>query len=295
MKKIQIFSILTVLSFLLSASMKVVTTYPYIADITAKIGGDDVEVFSLGSGNWDPHFVVPRPSFIVKMRKADLLIVNGAQIEIGWLPPLISQAGNPKIQPGEKGFLDLSSAVEMIDIPTSVSRDRGDVHSEGNPHFILDPHNVQPVALAITKKLCDLDSPRSSSYRNRYESFIKVWNEKLRNWDETMLPLSGIKIIEYHRLYDYFARRYHFQILGTIEPLPGIPPYSRHIEGLIRMVKNENAKMIFQDVYHSDGSARFISQNTGIPVITLPHDVLSTKEAKDIFSLYDEMVRRIAR
>ena len=295
MKKIRIFLILTVLSFLLSASMKIVTTYPYIADITMKIGGDNVEVFSLGSGNWDPHFVVPRPSFIAKLHKADLLIINGAQIEIGWLPPLISQAGNPNIQPGEKGFLDLSSAVELIDVPTSVSRDQGDVHSEGNPHFILDPHNVQMVALAITHKLSDLDSAHSSFYQNGYESFIKGLNEKLRSWDEKLLPLSGTKIIEYHRLFDYFAKRYHFRILGTIEPLPGIPPYSRHIEGLIRLVKNENVKMIFQDVYHSDSSARFISQNTGIPVITIPHDVCSIKEAKDIFAFYDEIVRRIIR
>ena len=145
------------------AEMRVVTTYPYIADITSRIGGDRVSVHALASGNWDPHFVVPKPSLIAKVRRADLLILNGAELEIGWLPPVIRESRNAKVRPESGGFLDLSVYIKLIDVPENVSRAQGDIHPSGNPHFALDPANIAKIAVVITKKLCDLN-PRSRDF-----------------------------------------------------------------------------------------------------------------------------------
>ena len=156
---------------------KVVVTYPYIGDLTQKIGGDKVEVFVLGKGTEDPHFIVPKPSFIARLRGADLVIINGAGLEIGFIPILIQQANNPRIQTS-KGFLDLSQHVNLIEVPTSVSRSEGDIHPEGNPHFALDPHNIPILARAIKDKLCGLDANHCRHYENKLSEFLKVWDEQ---------------------------------------------------------------------------------------------------------------------
>lgn len=276
------------------AALNVVVSYPYIKDITEKIGGNRVSVTAFGRGDIDPHYIVPRPSFISKARNADLLIINGAQLEIGWMPPVINQANNTKIVPGEKGFLDLSSRVRLMEIPASVSRSMGDVHPQGNPHFILDPENVPLVAFAITESLATLDPSGSDYYRKNSEIFIARWKNSTRIWSEKMKPLKGSRVIQYHKLYDYFLYRYGFESAGTLELLPGIPPSSRHIEETIGVIKRDSRiKFIMQDVYHPKDTARYVSGKTGVKAVVIPNDVGSVYEAKDIFSLFDEIVRRM--
>ncbi len=247
----------------------------------------------IAKGTDDPHFVVPKPSHIAKMRDADLLIVQGASLEVGFLPPLLQQSNNPKIQPGRQGYLDLSQFVELIEKPVNISRAMGDVHPEGNPHYQLDPHNIPPLARAIAERLCQLDSPNCAYYRGNLEDFLRRWNARLTEWDREFAKLKGTKVIQYHKLYDYLLQRYGMVLVGTLEPLPGIPPTGKHIEGLISQA--QGVKLILQDVYHEKRTAQFVAQRLNAKVVILPHDVGAVPEAKDLFSLFDEILRRLSQ
>jgi zinc/manganese transport system substrate-binding protein len=273
--------------------IQVVTTYPYIASIAGQVGGDRVRVNALAGGQWDPHTIVPKPSFIAKVRRAELLIINGGQLEIGWLPPLMNQANNPRIRTGSNGLLDLSRAVTLIDVPRSVSRAQGDVHPAGNPHYYLDPHNIPKLSKAIAQKLGEIDPQGTSAYENNNKHFTDNWNRKLAVWDRALSSLRGARVIEYHKNYDYLLRRYGIVLVGTIEPLPGIPPTSKHIESLETLIHSGRPRFILQDVYNPDSASKHLSQKFGIPLVRLPHDVEAVREAEGIYSLFDEIVRRL--
>jgi zinc/manganese transport system substrate-binding protein len=275
------------------AKLKVVATYPWIGELVKEVGKDRVSLYVIAKGTEDPHFVVPKPSHIAKMRDADLLIVQGASLEEGFLPPLLQQSNNPKIQPGRQGYLDLSQFVELIEKPVNISRAMGDVHPEGNPHYQLDPHNIPPLARAIAERLCQLDSPNCAHYRGNLEDFLKRWNARLTEWDRGFAKLKGIKVIQYHKLYDYLLQRYGMVLVGTLEPLPGIPPTGKHIEGLISQA--QGVKFILQDVYHEKRTAQFVAQRLNAKVVILPHEVGAVPEAKDLFSLFDEILRRLSQ
>jgi zinc/manganese transport system substrate-binding protein len=273
--------------------LRVVAAYPYIGDLVERIGGNNVRVFTRARGDYNPHVIIPRPSFIAQIRRADLLIINGAELEIGWMPPLLRQGNNPNVQVGEPGFMDLSHFVTLIDIPTSVSRELGDVHPEGNPHFSLDPENIPLLARAIKEKLMQLDPGNGPDYETRYREFTDLWAKKLAEWSEKMKALANARVVEYHKIYDYFLRRYKLTIAGTVEPLPGIPPTSRHIEHLESLLAAAPARLILQDVYNPDDASRHLAEKLKIRVVVLPHDVGSVAEADNIVSLFDEIVRRI--
>jgi zinc/manganese transport system substrate-binding protein len=290
MKALVLFLLFLTVSF---AKLKVVATYPWIGELVKEVGKDRVSLYVIARGTDDPHFVVPKPSHIAKMRNADLLIVQGASLEVGFLPPLLQQSNNPKIQPGRQGYLDLSQFVELIEKPANISRAMGDVHPEGNPHYQLDPHNIPPLARAIAERLCQLDSPNCAHYRGNLEDFLKRWNARLTEWDKEFAKLKGIKVIQYHKLYDYLLQRYGIVSVGTLEPLPGIPPTGKHIEGLISQA--QGVKFILQNVYHEKRAAQFVAQRLKAKVVILPHDVGAVPEAKDLFSLFDEILRRLSQ
>ena len=293
--KILLISILLSISFLslYGEELNVVTTYPYIASIVQQVGGGRVEVQALASGNWDPHVIVPRPSYISKLRGADLLIMNGAQLEIGWLPPLMRQANNPKVNVGSTGLLDLSHSVHLIEVPVGISRAQGDIHPEGHPHFCLDPDNIPIFSKTIAGRLAELDPAGKNVYQNNNKTFSEKWNSKLIEWNARMENVKAITVIEYHKLFDYFLRRYGIKLLGTIETLPGIPPTSKHIADLEQMITSDSVRFILQDVYHSDDASRLLANKYGIRLVTIPHDVGAVEEATDIFTLFDEIIRRL--
>lgn len=273
--------------------IQVVTTYPYIAEIVEKVGGENVRVHALARGDWNPHTIVPKPSFIAHLRKADLLVINGGQLEIGWLPPLMNQANNSKIQTGTTGLLDLSKAVSLMDVPSSVSRAQGDVHPEGNPHYYLDPANIPILAEAVAVRLSEMDPGSAASFDANFKTFQESWALKMSEWENRMNPLKGAMVIEYHKNFDYFMRRYQLKLAGTIEPLPGIPPTSRHIEGLEQIIKNTRIRFILQDIYNPDAAAKHLSAKHGIPMAPLPHDVGAVPGAEGIVTLFDEIVGRL--
>jgi zinc/manganese transport system substrate-binding protein len=277
------------------AKTKVVVTYPYIASLVGEIAKDQADVSTLAKGDEDPHFVVPRPSFIGKLRQADLLIINGGSLEIGFVPPLIRQANNPKIMPGDLGLVDLSQAVTLIEKPDKVSRSEGDIHPEGNPHFILDWHNVPAVARFIADALSRVDRGGASTYQKNLDVFLARWKAKTAEWDKKAAPLQGKAVIQYHRLFDYFVLRTGMKVVGELEPKPGIPPTSRHIEELIQGNAPGGVYMIITDPYHEQKTPEGTAKKMSIPWVVLPQDVAAVPAAKDMFSMFDTLLASVLR
>lgn len=293
MKKILLLTIL--LSNMLFASLNVNTTYQTLGEVAKKIGGELVKVNVLASAKYDPHFIVPKPSLLSKLRRADLLIINGAGLEIGWLPPLIRSANNAKIQVGAQGFLDMSHFIPMIDVPTSVSRGFGDVHAQGNPHYSTDPYMIPIMAKVIEAKLSALDISNEAYYKANLENFLKEWDAYLQKLNTKMLSCKDKKLIEYHELFNYFLSRYEYKSYGNIEPLPGIAPSSKHTLELIHTLKSNKIKIILQDVYHEKKSALFIAKKADASAIILPHEVGAVKEADTLENFYNTIAKRICR
>jgi zinc/manganese transport system substrate-binding protein len=277
------------------AKVNIVTSYPYIKDLVRNIARDKVSVKALAPGNWDPHFILPKPSFIAKVRQADLLIINGAELEIGWMPPLIRDSHNSKIQPGSEGFLDLSKYVVLIEKPRHVSRAHGDVHPSGNPHYLLDPYNVIKLAKAITKKLSAIDNVNRVYYQKNLEKFLSRWEVKLKEWDRAMEKLKGVKVVQYHKNFNYLFKRYKMVSVIELEPFPGIPPTSKHLLKVIKTARSEKVGFIINDVYHSNKPAVLVSKKTGAKVLVLPQDVGALNGVRNLFDLFDTIVGRLAQ
>ena len=285
--------LLLFLPLALFAHINIAVSYPYIGAITKSIGGEHINTVVLARGNWDPHFVVPRPSLIAKVRNADALIMNGGQLEIGWLPPLIRRASNPKTQVGSSTFLNLSHHIELIQKPQSVDRAGGDIHPDGNPHFHLNPENILVLGETIKKFLISIDSEHKAVYEKNYKKFSGMWKEKLGMWRSKMANKNALKVIQFHNNLAYFNKAYGLISIGTIEPLPGIPPSSRHTINLIKLIKKQKACCILHDVYHSTKTAEFISAKTGIKVILMPHDIGALEDIESLTSLFDYLTSAI--
>jgi len=289
-KTLLLFTLLSTLTF---AKFNVVASYPYLGKIVQAIGGDNVHVKVLASPKRDPHFVIPKPSLIPAIARANLLVANGAGLEIGWLPPLLKSANNPKVRIGSQGFVDVSRAIHLIDVPKSVSRAMGDIHPEGNPHFDTDPHNVLPIAKLITKKLSAIDAAHKNLYAKNLQTFTQTWKHFLHTFDTGMKQCKGKKVIQYHELYNYLLRRYGIKSEANIEPLPGIAPSSKHTLELIQQMKKEHITTILQDRYHEKKTAKFIAEKTGAKVIILPHDVGSVSGTESLQSFYTTIEERL--
>nr|WP_321267352.1 zinc ABC transporter substrate-binding protein [uncultured Sulfurimonas sp.] len=287
------FLLLLLLPLTLFAHMNIAVSYPYIGAITKSIGGEHINTVVLAKGNWDPHFVVPRPSLISKVRNADALIMNGGQLEIGWLPPLLNRASNPKTQVGASTFLNLSHHMHLIHKPANVDRAGGDVHPDGNPHFHLDPQNILVLAKTIEEFLISIDSEHTDIYKNNYKNFSDTWQEKMSIWQEKMGSKRGLKVIQFHNNLAYFNQAYGLVNVGTIEPLPGIPPSSRHIIKTIKLIKEQKPCCILHDVYHSTKTAEYIKDKTGIKIILMPHDIGALESIEDLSSLFEYLTSAI--
>ncbi len=285
--------IVLLLPLSLFAQLKVAVSYPYIGALVDEIGGEYVEVTVLAKGNWDPHFVVPRPSLIAKLRRSDALVMNGGQLEIGWLPPLIRRAANRAVMPNSPSFLNLSHQVDLIQKPQSVDRSLGDVHPDGNPHFHLDPNNIIVLARSISDFLVRIDGDNKEAYKNNLNRFAAEWNTHLKRWSDIMKDKKGMQVIQFHDVLAYFANAYGLSSIGTIEPLPGIPPSSRHTLELINVVKSKGACCILHDVYHSTKTAEFISSKTGVKLIMMPHDVGALESIHSLVELFDYLTKAV--
>lgn len=268
--------------------LNVVTATTDMAALAQEVGGDKIQVESIAKGYQDPHFVEAKPSFLLKLRNADLLIVVGLQLEIGWLPPLINQSGNPKIQVGALGYLDASQFAEILDIPTgTVTRAMGDVHPLGNPHYWLDPDNGRRIARGIAGKLGDLDPPNAAYYQQRYQDFDKRLSTAEQKWEAGMKPFRGRKVVTYHNSFPNFAKHFGLNVIGYVEPRPGIPPTPSHTIELIGLMKRENCKVILVEPYFDLKTPQSIGRETGSQVVQYLPSVGGEKQVTDYFQLFD--------
>jgi zinc/manganese transport system substrate-binding protein len=271
-----------------SAAVKVITTTEDLASIVREVGGDRVTVEALARGYQDPHFVEAKPSFILKLHGADLLVLVGRELEMAWLPPLITQSRNPKIQPGSAGYLDASLNARILDIPTGqITRAMGDVHPQGNPHYWLEPGNGRRIAQAVQQKLAALSAADAGYFAQRYADFDRRLGESEKRWQSMIAPYKGLKIITYHRSWPNFADAFGLDVIGYVEPKPGIPPSPGHTLDLIQEMKRQNIKIILVEPYFDLKTPNSIARETGAKVLVMPPSVGGVKEVTNYFQVFD--------
>lgn len=269
-------------------TLKVITTLTDLASLTQEVGGSKVEVEALAKGYQDPHFVDPKPSFLLKLRHADLLISVGLELEIGWLPPLVTQSGNGNIQPAARGYLDASQFAEILEIPQgAVTRAEGDVHPMGNPHYWLDPDNGRRIAKGIAAKLIEMDPADQAYFQQREQDFEKRLAEADKKWQAQMAPYRGRKIVTYHRSWPNFAKHFGLDVIGYIEPRPGIPPTPSHTIELVNLMKRENTKLELIEPYFDVKTPNSIASMSGGKVVIMMPSVGGKPEITDYFKLFD--------
>lgn len=278
-----------------AAAVRVVTTTEDLAALVREVGGDRVEVEALARGYQDPHFVEPKPSFILKLHSADLLVVVGRELEAAWLPPLITQSRNSRIQPGGPGYLDASLNVRILDIPTGpITRAMGDVHPMGNPHYWLDPDNGLRMAQAIRDKLSAISPKDASYFAARYADFEKRLTEAMARWRAVMAPYRGVKVVTYHRSWPNFAEEFGLDVIGYVEPKPGIPPSPSHTLALIEEMKRQQVKLILMEPYFDQQTPNALARQTGARVVVLSPSVGGAKEIRTYFDLFDYDIHLLA-
>jgi ABC-type Zn uptake system ZnuABC Zn-binding protein ZnuA len=288
--------LLTLLSttFLAQAKLNVVATLPDYGAIAEEIGGDKVKVTSLAKGTEDPHFVDARPSFIRVLNQADVLIEGGAELEIGWLPPLVNSARNAKILSDAPGHIVLSRSIRLLDVPSGpVDRSMGDVHPAGNPHFNLDPAIGKVMAASIAETFSKLDSANAASYQANLKKFNDRLDAKLAEWTKAMEPFRGTKVITYHKSFDYFLERFGLVLAGTIEPKPGIEPSPTHINALIPRAKEQGVKLVLVEPNRPRKTPTYVAEAVGAKLVIVPGLVNGAEKAKDYISLFDYDVAQI--
>src|SRR5436190_12443907 len=270
------------------AALNVVTTTEDLASIAREVGGDKIKVESLSRGYQDPHFVEAKPSFVIKLNRADLLIAVGRELEIGWLPPLITQSRNAKIQPGAEGYLDASLTAKILEIPTGqITRAMGDVHPSGNPHYWLGPDNGRRIAQSIQQKLSEISPGDAAYFAQRYADFDRRLAEAEKRWHAAMAPYKGVKVVTYHRSWPNFTEAFGLDVMGYVEPKPGIPPSPSHTLELIQEMKRQQVKVIITEPYFDRKTPDSISRETGAQVIVLAPSVGGEKDVTDYFKLCD--------
>jgi ABC-type Zn uptake system ZnuABC Zn-binding protein ZnuA len=259
-----------------------------LAAIAREVGGDAVSVDSIAKGYQDPHFVEPKPSFLLKLQKADVLVVVGLQLEIGWLPPLITQSRNSKIQPAGPGYVDASTFCKILEIPQGqVTRAMGDVHPLGNPHYWLDPDNGRRIAKGLADKFSSIQPSNAAQFAQHYADFDKKLTEAEKGWEAKMAPFKGRKVITYHRSWPNFCERFGLTVVDYVEPKPGIPPTPAHTLDVINIMKREGVHLILVEPYFDLRTPNSIASQTGGQVVVLMPSVGGTKEITDYFKLFD--------
>ena len=270
------------------AQIQVVTTLQDLRSITESIGGELVEVFAIATGYQDPHFVDPKPSYILKLSKADMFVTVGLDLESGWVPPLLESSRNAEILRGAVGYVDASENVPLLEVPTSISREGGDIHIFGNPHYWLDPVRGKIIAENICRGLIRVDPEHEKIYRQNLKIFREEIDRKLTEWVRRMLPFKGTKVVAYHNAWPYFEQRFGFQVVEFLEPKPGIPPTASQLAKVIETMKREGLKIIISSPYFRPQSADLVAKNVGGGiVVTLATSVGAEEEIVTYMDLFD--------
>ena len=294
-KVIMLFSVLfSMLSIVNAGVIKIVTTTADMKSIAEMIGGSKVSVTSIATGYQNPHFVDPKPSYIIKLAAADLYVTTGLDLEIGWSPQLLSSSRNTKIQKGAPGYVDASEGVTLQQVPSSVNRGEGDIHIYGNPHYWLDPLNGKVIARNIANGLERVDPNNKSFYEANLQAFFGKVNTKMKEWQAKMAPFRGAKIIAYHNEWVYFEKRFGLEIVDFMEPKPGIPPSPSQMVKVIREIKANNIKAIISSPYFTTSSSDVVAKQTGVKELTLATSAGAFTSVKDYFDVFDYNINLLA-
>ncbi len=275
------------------AAMEIFACEPEWAALADEIGGDKVATVSATTALQDPHFIQARPSLLARVRRANLVICTGANLEIGWLPVLMRQSANASVNVGTDGFLDASQSVRLLEIPLVADRSAGDIHPYGNPHFQLDPRNIALVATTLVGRLKKLDPTNASYYQSRYEAFVDKWSKALVRWQAEAAPLKGMELVVHHSAWVYLEDWLQLREVGQMEPKPGLPPTAAHLAELLEVTKTHPVKAFIRSAYQSPRAADWLAERTGVPEVLIPHTVAATEEAKDLVTWFDDVIRRL--
>ena len=279
-----------------AAKVNVVTSIETFADLARKVGGDRVEVKSLSRGYMDPHFVEPKPSLVIDLNRADLLVHVGLELEIGWLPPLVLGARNSKIQLGQPGNLDASVGIPILDVPqTKIDRSMGDIHPQGNPHYWVPPGNALIIAREIAERLKAIDPAGAAGYEARLAKFDAELARHRGEWEKRAAALRGTKVVTYHKSWSYVSSWLGLQEVGYVEPKPGIPAPPSHIAQLIGLMRRENVKLILMESFYPRNTVDLVADKAGARAVVLPSDVGATPAIKDYFDLVDAVIQKLTQ
>lgn len=275
------------------AALKVLATTSDWGALTRELGGERVDVYVATTALQDVHRVEAKPSLVARARTADLLVATGAELEIGWLPVLIQESGNTRIQPGQPGNFEIASALRLLEIPSKVDRSMGDIHPLGNPHVQLDPHNILAAARVLSAKLSQLEPAQAGYYQQRGKDFETRWTAAIAKWEEKAAPLKGLPVVIMHRDQAYLCHWLGLAELASIEPKPGVPPTAAYLAQLVGKLGAAPPKLILVNAYNDPRAATWLSARVRAPVVTLPFSVGGDDQAKDLFGLFDDTIDKL--
>jgi len=274
-------------------ALEIFATVPEWAALAREIGGDRVNVFAATHGLQDPHHVEARPSLIAKARRADLVVATGAELEVGWLPVVLREAGNERVQPGQPGYFEAAGFVRMLDVPARLDRAEGDVHAAGNPHIQTDPRNVLKVGAALAGRLATIDAANAAAYRAGYEAFAGRWRAALARWEREAAPLRGAPVVVQHKSWAYLIDWLGMKEVAALEPKPGVEPSAAYLARLVEQTAASRPRLVLRAAYNNPRPAEWYSAQARVPVAVLPFTVGGDEAAKDLFGLFDDTVRRL--
>jgi len=274
-------------------ALNVFACEPEWGALAKELGGDKVTVFNATNAMQDVHHIEAKPSLVAQLRKADLLVCTGSELEIGWLPVLLRQAGNTKVLSGKPGNFEAAHYVRMLEVPSRLDRADGDVHPGGNPHIQTDPRNISKVSDALTQRLAEIDAANAGFYENLHKNFTQRWQEAIKRWEVQAAPLKGVSIVVQHKGFPYLEDWLGLKEIATLEPKPGVEPTSTHLAEVLAQLQKQPAKMVIRAAYNSDRPSQWLSERAKIPAVSLPFTVGGSDRAKDLFTLFDDTIQRL--
>lgn len=272
------------------AALNVVACEPEWAALVRELGGDEVRPVSATTAAQDPHHIEARPSLIARMRNADLVVCTGMELEIGWLPMLIAQSGNPRLAAGSPALFEAGRFVTPLEVPTRLDRADGDVHAQGNPHIQLDPRNIARVATALAARLAQIDPGHAATYQQRLSDFQARWAEATRRWEQQAIPLKGLAVVAHHKNFTYLWAWLGVREIGTLEPKPGVEPSPGHLSALAAQLAREPAKLVVRTAYQDARASQWLAEHAAVRAVVLPFTVGGNDQASDLFGLFDSTV-----
>lgn len=275
------------------AALNIFACTPEWASLATELGGDKVTVYSATTALQDPHRIEARPSLIARARSANLVVCSGAELEVGWLPLVLGQSGNAKIQRGQPGYFEAADVVALIEKPTSLDRAQGDVHAAGNPHLHLDPRNIAEVTTALGARMAEIDAAQAPHYRQRQKQFLDRWQAAIERWQKQAEPLKGLPVVVHHKNLSYLTAWLGMREVGMLEPKPGLPPSTASLSELLATLKRTPARAVLRTAYEDGRPSAWLAERAKIPAVVLPFTVGGSDRAKDLFGLYDDTIERL--